>query len=74
MFQNVLQDVYPSKRNTLIIKQIMRQNITSLKKIHDTGIVHGDIKPSNLVVTKQGQIKLTDFGATTDLRILVPLN
>ena len=50
-------------------KQLMRQIITSLKKIHDIGIVHRDVKPANLVVTKRGQIKLIDFGAATDLRI-----
>ncbi|XP_057435417.1 serine/threonine-protein kinase STN8, chloroplastic-like [Lotus japonicus] len=69
MFQRALQGVDSSKRNALIIKQIMRQIITSLKKIHNTGIVHRDVKPANLVVTKRGQIKLIDFGAATDLRI-----
>ncbi|KAL2330519.1 hypothetical protein Fmac_018100 [Flemingia macrophylla] len=69
MFGRVLQGVDSSKRNALIIKQIMRQIISSLKKIHDTGIVHRDVKPANLVVTKRGKIKLIDFGAATDLRI-----
>lgn len=69
MFGRGLEGLEPLERNALIIKQIMRQIITSLKKIHDTGIVHRDVKPANLVVTKRGQIKLIDFGAATDLRI-----
>lgn len=69
MFGRALRGADSLTRGALVVKQVMRQLITSLRRIHDTGIVHRDIKPSNLVVTRRGQVKLIDFGAATDLRI-----
>ncbi|WP_295266410.1 protein kinase, partial [Veillonella sp.] len=33
-----------------------------LEHAHAMGIVHCDIKPHNVLITKQGRIKVTDFG------------
>ncbi|MBI4805665.1 MAG: protein kinase [Desulfovibrio sp.] len=38
------------------------QTLEGLARLHHAGIVHRDIKPFNLLLTDEDQIKITDFG------------
>lgn len=43
---------------------IFKGLISGLEYLHTNGIVHGDIKPDNLLLTADGEIKITDFGVS----------
>lgn len=40
----------------------IRQAAEGLQHAHELGMVHRDIKPHNLMVTKSGEVKILDFG------------
>ncbi len=41
---------------------LIRQMTSALSYLHGRGLIHGDLKPENLLITERGDIKLIDFG------------
>jgi len=42
--------------------EILRQSLLALGHAHHEGFVHRDMKPENLLVTREGVVKVADFG------------
>lgn len=50
----------------------IRQALSALDYAHTNGVVHRDIAPSNIIITPEGIVKLTDFGlarTANDIRV-----
>ncbi len=44
------------------VLDIVAQTARALYAAHQEGLVHRDVKPGNLLITPEGQVKITDFG------------
>src|SRR5262249_15483203 len=42
--------------------ELVRQLALALQEAHDAGVVHRDLKPGNVLLNRQGQPVITDFG------------
>ncbi|KAM6179444.1 cyclin-dependent kinase-like 4 [Erethizon dorsatum] len=52
-----------------MIKSVLWQTLQALNFCHKHNCIHRDVKPENILITKQGIIKICDFGFA---RILIP--
>lgn len=44
------------------LRTVLAHSLRALKFLHEHGIVHGDIKPSNMLVDRRKRLKIGDFG------------
>lgn len=45
----------------------LEQVLSAIEFIHSNNIVHGDLKPSNILLTSEGLVKIIDFGCAMEL-------
>ena len=63
LMQGSLSQIYGKKPMPVNdVRQTLVQALHGLECLHENGIIHGDVKPSNLFLSRQEVVKLGDFG------------
>ncbi|GMF39537.1 unnamed protein product [Phytophthora fragariaefolia] len=62
--KTILEEIerHPDGLDPLTLKKLMWQLVRAINFCHQHNIIHRDIKPENLLVSRNGVLKLCDFG------------
>lgn len=58
----LIQEAHDKIKPLPVIKCIVTQLLEGLLKLHTNKIIHRDMKSSNILITKDGELKIADFG------------
>lgn len=65
-----LRDVLNSRRTSFVemeIRALLIPICSGVSQMHDEGLIHGDIKPDNILIRQNGEPVLIDFGASVEI-------
>ncbi|KAJ1653322.1 Serine/threonine-protein kinase [Dispira simplex] len=54
-------DIFPEE----VTRFYMAECVLAIEDVHRLGFIHRDIKPDNILIDKDGHVKLSDFGLST---------
>jgi eukaryotic-like serine/threonine-protein kinase len=61
---NVIERLRPAAMRRSQAWQLIQQLGAGLAHAHERGVVHGDLKPRNIFITRDGELRILDFGAS----------
>ena len=60
---SVMERLRPATMRKSLAWQLIQQLGAGLAHAHERGVVHGDLKPQNVFITSEGELRILDFGA-----------
>jgi serine/threonine protein kinase len=70
--RSVMQRFHPSPLPRSYVWAVIREVGEGLAHAHDRRVIHGDIKPQNVMVTNSGEVRILDFGISGELAAVTP--
>ncbi|HEY2463111.1 MAG TPA: protein kinase [Steroidobacteraceae bacterium] len=68
----VMQNFHPLPLPRAYVCAVIREVGEGLAHAHDRRVIHGDIKPQNVMVTSSGEVRILDFGTSGETSALTP--
>jgi eukaryotic-like serine/threonine-protein kinase len=68
----VMQRFHPLPLPRSYVYAVIREVGEGLAHAHDRRVIHGDIKPQNVMVTNSGEVRILDFGTSGEASVLTP--
>lgn len=59
---NLQQSIQAGPMDLDVLRGVLICGLNALAFLHANGVIHGDVKPSNMLIDAQGRVKLGDFG------------
>jgi serine/threonine protein kinase len=70
--RSVMQRFHPLPLPRPYVWAVIREVGEGLAHAHDRRVIHGDIKPQNVMVTNSGEVRILDFGISRELAAVTP--
>ena len=64
---DLMERMRPAAMQPFQAWQIIKQLGAGLDHAHERGIVHGDLTPRNILITRDGELRILDFGAAQEI-------
>jgi serine/threonine protein kinase len=68
----VIEQLRPATMRRSQAWQLIQQLGAGLAHAHARGVVHGDLKPRNIFITREGELRILDFGAAHSVMAVRP--